>query len=84
MGCPGGMSTIRVFTSAFRAFFFKFSENKIVLGKKIVVPCLATWFPGFSPNHPRVGRVGENAGNEVSMFDGLFSREIYSERPYFN
>ena len=72
MGCPGGMSTIRVFTSAFRAFFFKFSENKIVLGKKIVVPCLATWFPGFSPNHPRVGRVGENAGNEVSMFDGLF------------
>ena len=46
-----------VFTSAFRAFFFKFSENKIVMGKKIVVPCLATWFPGFSPDHP-TGRAG--------------------------
>ena len=52
--------------------FLKLSWNKIVMGKKIVVPCLATSFPGFSPNHLRVGRVGENSGNEVSVFDGLF------------
>ena len=39
-------------------FFFKVSLNRIVIGKKIVVPCLATSFPGFSPNHPtsRAGR----------------------------
>ena len=38
-------------------FFFKLSWNKIVMGKKIVVPCLATSFPGFSSNHP-TGRAG--------------------------
>ena len=40
-------------------FFFKFSWNKIVMGKKIVVPCLATSFPGFSPNHA-TGRAGRS------------------------
>ena len=39
-------------------FFLKFSWNKIVMGKKILVPCL-----------------------DVIMI--AFSREIYSERPYF-
>ena len=38
-------------------FFFKLSWNKIVMGKKIVVPCLATSFQGFSPNHA-TGRAG--------------------------
>ena len=69
-------------------FFFKLSWNKIVMGKKIVVPCLATSFPGFSSNHPtgslRVGRVGENSGNEVSMFDSLFLEKKFTERLYFN
>ena len=37
--------------------FLKLSWNKIVMGKKIVVPCLATSFPGFSPNH-LTGRAG--------------------------
>ena len=39
-------------------FFLTFSWNKIVMGKKIVVPCL-----------------------DVIMI--AFSREIYSEGPYF-
>ena len=36
MGCRGGRATIR-FT---REILLKFSQNKIVMGKKIVVPCL--------------------------------------------
>ena len=37
IGCPGGMSTFR---SYFRALFAAFSQNKIEMGKKILVPCL--------------------------------------------
>ena len=64
MGCPGGHEH--------NPFFFKFSKNKIVMGKKIVVPCLATSFQGSLLTTLRVGRLGENSGNEVSVFDGLF------------
>ena len=64
--------------------FLKLSWNKIVMGKKIVVPCLATSFPGFSPNHP-TGRAGRRElwerGFRVCW---PFPREIYTERLYFN
>ena len=76
MGCPGGHEH--------NPFFFKFSKHKIVMGKKIVVPCLATSFPGFSPNHP-TGRADRREPWERGFHVWLpFSREIYSERLYFN
>ena len=38
---PGGMSTFRLcFRALFGTVFLKFSQNKIVMGKKILVPCL--------------------------------------------
>ena len=46
MGCPGGMGTIRYTRSVYiRALFGpifleRFPKKKIVMGKKIVVPCL--------------------------------------------
>ena len=43
------------------------------MGKKTVVPC--RWQPrsqGSLVTTLRVGRVGENAENEVSVLDGLF------------
>ena len=52
-------------------FFFKLSWNKIVMGKKIVVPCLATSFPGFSSNHP----TGSGRKNVLSM------RELFGPDP---
>ena len=41
MGYPGGVSTFRLhFPALFKTFFVMFSSNKIVMGKKILVPCL--------------------------------------------
>ena len=45
MGYPGGMSTMRytrisIYAHFLGQLFFKFSKKKIVMGKKIVVPCL--------------------------------------------
>ena len=38
--------------STFRCFsLYKFSENKIVMGKKIVVPCLDVIMIAFSPRN---------------------------------
>ena len=37
MGCPGGHEH--------NPFFFKFSKNKIVMGKKIVVPLFGNLVP---------------------------------------
>ena len=41
IGCPGGISTFRLYFERFSGhFFLKFSQNQIVTGKKIFVPCL--------------------------------------------
>ena len=54
------------------------------MGKKTVVPC--RWQPrsqGSLLTTLRVGRVGENPGNEVSMFDDLFP-EKYTVKDYIS
>ena len=41
MGCPGGISTFRLYFERFSGHFFvKFSQNKVVMGKKIIWPFL--------------------------------------------
>ena len=40
-----------VFLSAFRDIFLKFSYNKIVMGKKIPVPCLDVIMIAFFPRN---------------------------------
>ena len=43
MGCPGCMSHKHILFSIYERlsgnFFLKFSKNKVVMGKKIVLPC---------------------------------------------
>ena len=56
MGCPGGMSTIQYTHSVyvrmlFGQFFFKFSQKKIEMAKKIVVPCLDLIMNAFFPGN---------------------------------
>ena len=56
MGCLGGMSTIRytrnsIYASFSGQFFFKFSKEKIVMGKKIVAPCLDVIMNAFFPRN---------------------------------
>ena len=53
-------------------FFFKFSKNKIVMGKRSLCRVWQPRSQGSLLTTLRVGRVGENSGNEVSVFDGLF------------
>ena len=75
MGCPGGHEH--------NPFFFKFSKNKIVMGKRSLCRVWQPRSQGSLLTTLRVGRVGENSGNEVSVFDGLFP-EKYTVKDYIS
>ena len=52
MGCPGGHEHVPIYLPSIYArfsgyFFFKVSEKKIAMGKKIVVPCLDVIMSAF-------------------------------------
>ena len=56
MGCPGVMSLIRytrinIYALFLDQSFVKFSYKKIVVGKKIVVPCLDLIMIAFPPRN---------------------------------
>ena len=49
IGCPGYISTFSLcFRALFGTFFLKFSQNKIVMGKKILVLCFDVIIIAFS------------------------------------
>ena len=52
IGCPRNISKFRLyFQVLFGAFFQKNSRNKIVMGKKILVPCLDVIMIAFFPRN---------------------------------